>query len=214
MLWVGSTNGLYRFDGKQFELFQSPFGDELLSTNIRSLYAPPSGGLWIGYTFGGLSFLESGRLRNYGGEFAANSGSIDFIIQVFVARFAKEAGKDIRHIGRHTLEQLKNYPWAGNIRELQNVVERAVILCEGDTFVVDESWLKNKPADSPQSHDGLSTLAERELEMIEVTLSECHGRISGPSGAAVKLGIPRQTLESKIRRFGIDKYRQKRSNSR
>lgn len=80
LLWLGGPNGLYRFDGKQFELFQSPFGDELLSTNIMSLCAPPSGGLWIGYTFGGVSFLENGRVTNYGGEFAANSGSIDFIV--------------------------------------------------------------------------------------------------------------------------------------
>jgi formate hydrogenlyase transcriptional activator len=134
---------------------------------------------------------------------------IPLLVEYFVARFAKSAGKNIRHIGKHTLEQLKKYRWAGNIRELQNVVERAVILCEGETLVVDEGWLKREPADSPRSHDGLSALADREVEMIEAALAECHGRISGPSGAAVKLGIPRQTLESKIRRFGIDKYGQK-----
>jgi formate hydrogenlyase transcriptional activator len=122
-------------------------------------------------------------------------------------RFAKEAGKTIRHIGRDTIEQLQRYHWPGNIRELQNIVERAVILSENDTFVVDESWLQRESAElSPTRR--LSTLEEHEVEMIEAALAETHGRISGPSGAAAKLGIPRQTLESKIRRLGIDKYGQ------
>jgi len=97
---------------------------------------------------------------------------------------------------------------------LQNVVERAVILSEGDTFVVDESWLKREPTDSPRPHEALPGLADREMEMIEAALAESRGRIGGPSGAAAKLGIPRQTLESKIQRLGIDKYRHKRATSR
>jgi formate hydrogenlyase transcriptional activator len=92
-------------------------------------------------------------------------------------------------------------------------VERAVILSETDTFEVDESWLKRESADSPRPHEGLSALEAREVEMIEGALAETHGRIAGPSGAAAKLGIPRQTLESKIRRLGIDKYGQKRPTS-
>ena len=134
---------------------------------------------------------------------------ISLLVEYFVGRFSKEAGKKIRHIGKHTLEQLENYHWPGNIRELQNVVERAVVLCETETFVVEESWLKRESADSPRSNDGLSALADREVQMIEAALAETHGRISGPSGAAAKLGIPRQTLESKIRRLGLDKYGQK-----
>src|SRR5262249_26302854 len=133
------------------------------------------------------------------------AGDIPLLVQYFVGRFAKGTGKNIRNIGKQTLEQLKAYEWPGNIRELQNVVERAVILSESDTFVVDESWLKIEPAESEHSHEGLSTLAGREVEMIEAALAETHGRISGPSGAAAKLGIPRQTLESKIKRLGIDK---------
>ena len=139
---------------------------------------------------------------------------IPLLVEYFVGRYAKGAGKNIRQIAKHTLEQLQTYPWAGNIRELQNVVERAVILTETDTFVVDESWLKVEPAESRRTHQGLSVLADREVEMIEAALAESHGRIAGATGAAAKLGIPRQTLESKIRRLGIDKYGQKRPASK
>jgi formate hydrogenlyase transcriptional activator len=135
---------------------------------------------------------------------------IPLLVEYFVGRFAKDAGKNIRHIGRQTMEQLQSCRWPGNIRELQNVVERAVILCEADTFVVDESWLESDAEESSLG-EGLSALEGREVEMIEAALAETHGRISGPSGAAAKLGIPRQTLESKIRRLGIDKYGQKPS---
>jgi formate hydrogenlyase transcriptional activator len=135
---------------------------------------------------------------------------IPLLVEYFVERFAKAAGKIIRNIGRDTLEQLQGYLWPGNIRELQNVVERAVILSETDSFLVDESWLQSDAA-KPSPTTGLSALEEREVEMIEAALAETHGRISGASGAAAKLGIPRQTLESKIRRFGIDKYGQKPS---
>src|SRR5215469_920137 len=134
---------------------------------------------------------------------------ISLLVEHFVGRFATAAGKTIRHIGKPTMEQLKRYPWPGNIRELQNVVERAVILSETDAFIVDESWLTGKSAESSR-HEGLSALPDREIEMIEAALAESHGRIAGPSGAAAKLGIPRQTLDSKIRRLGINKYGQKR----
>jgi formate hydrogenlyase transcriptional activator len=134
---------------------------------------------------------------------------IPLLVEYFVARYSKEAGKSIRHIGKRTLESLRRYHWPGNIRELQNIVERAVILSETDTFVVDDSWLKGESAESSPKR-GLSALEDSEVEMIEAALAETHGRISGLSGAAAKLGIPRQTLESKIRRLGIDKYGQKR----
>jgi formate hydrogenlyase transcriptional activator len=137
---------------------------------------------------------------------------IPLLVEYFVGRFAKEAGKNIRHIAKQTLEQLRGYHWPGNIRELQNVVERAVILSETDTFVVDDSWLSGESEDS-SPHEGLSAFEDREVEMIKAALAGTHGRISGPAGAAAKLGIPRQTLESKIRRLGIDKYGQKRSTA-
>ena len=138
---------------------------------------------------------------------------IPLLVEYFVGRFAKDAGKDIRHIRKETLEQLQRCRWPGNIRELQNVVERAVILCETDTFVVDESWLECEPEESSRG-EALSALDDPELEMIKATLAETHGRISGPSGAAAKLGMPRTTLESKLLRLGIDKYGQKRSASK
>ena len=144
---------------------------------------------------------------------------IPMLVEYFVGRFAKSTGKKIRNIGKQTLEQLKAYHWPGNIRELQNVVERAVILSEGDTFAVDASWLRLETAESDRPNsllpgEGLSALADREVEMIEAALAETHGRIAGPSGAAAKLGIPRQTLESKIKRLGIDKYGQKRPTAK
>jgi formate hydrogenlyase transcriptional activator len=138
---------------------------------------------------------------------------VPLLVEYFVGRYASAAGKNMRHIRKDTLEVLRAYPWPGNIRELQNVIERAVILSEGDTFVVDESWLKRESTDSPRRHEALSVLAERELETIEAALAESHGRIAGPSGAAAKLGIPRQTLESKIQRLGIDKHKHKRAIS-
>jgi len=137
------------------------------------------------------------------------SDDIPLLVEYFVARFANDAGKDIRHIAGQTLEQLRGYHWPGNIRELQNVVERAVILCETDTLEVDDSWLIGE-SEEPSPKERLSALEDREVEMIKDALAETHGRISGASGAAAKLGIPRQTLESKIRRLGINKYGQKR----
>jgi formate hydrogenlyase transcriptional activator len=134
---------------------------------------------------------------------------IPLLVEYFVGRYAKAAGKTIRHICKQTLERLTVYDWPGNIRELQNVVERAVILSETDTFFVDESWLKLESAESRHPREGLSTLSDREVEIIEAALAECQGRIAGPSGAAAKLGIPRSTLESKIRRLGISKYEYK-----
>ena len=134
------------------------------------------------------------------------AADIPLLVEYFIGRYAKAAGKTIRHIDRQTLEELTAYDWPGNIRELQNVVERALILSESDTFFVDESWLTREPAESALMSVGLSMLEAREVEMIEAALAECHGRISGPSGAAARLGIPRQTLESKIKRLGISKY--------
>jgi len=138
---------------------------------------------------------------------------IPLLVEYLVDRYAKKAGKRIRSVSKKTLDLFQGYDWPGNIRELQNVVERAVVLCEGEIFCVDPSWLA--PASSSRTSPNEPTLtiplvtdlAERERAMIENALREAEGLISGPAGAAAKLGVPRQTLESKIRKLGINRHR-------
>jgi formate hydrogenlyase transcriptional activator len=140
---------------------------------------------------------------------------IPLLVEYFIDRFARKAGKSIRGINKKTLDLLVSYPWPGNIRELQNVVERSVIVGETENFSVDESWLSRKPlADGPKNQLELSQkLAAQEKKMIEAALRETGGRVSGPSGAAAKLGLHRSTLESKIASLKINKYRFKTANS-
>ncbi len=142
---------------------------------------------------------------------------IPLLVEYLVERYAKRSGKRIRHISKQTLDLLQAYDWPGNIREMQNIIERAVILSDGDgkPFSVDETWLQRKSIPLPGlrlSQAGIlaedkKELVERERKAIEAALAECQGRVSGPGGAAAKLGIPHQTLESKIARLGIDKRR-------
>ena len=134
---------------------------------------------------------------------------IPLLVEYFIDRFARQAGKRIRGLNKKTLELFQSYPWPGNIRELQNVIERSVIVCESEIFSVDESWLSRQPlATEGRSPLDLSEkLAAQEKEMIEAALRECGGRVFGPSGAAVRLGMPRSTLESKIRALKINKNR-------
>jgi len=140
---------------------------------------------------------------------------IPLLVEYFIAQFARKAGKTFRGINKKTLDLLLSYPWPGNIRELQNVVERSVIVCETDTFSVDESWLSRQPhSTEPRGTLELShTLAAQEKQMIEAALRESGGRVSGPSGAAAKLGIHRSTLESKIASLKINKYRFKAASA-
>lgn len=139
---------------------------------------------------------------------------IPLLVEHFVERYAEKAGRVFSTIRMNTIEILQQYDWPGNIRELQNVIERAVILCESETFFVDEGWLRRESArPSLPAAPFADMLADREREMIEAALAESQGRISGPSGAAAKLGIPRQTLDSKIAVLGIDKLRYKNSVS-
>ncbi|HEY1984754.1 MAG TPA: sigma 54-interacting transcriptional regulator [Terracidiphilus sp.] len=134
---------------------------------------------------------------------------IPMLAAYFIDRYARKAGKTIRSIEKKSLEVLQSYPWPGNIRELQNVIERSAIVCDTEEFSVDESWLsRQRVASEPKSRPELSRkLADREKEMIESALRESGGRVSGPSGAAIKLGIPGSTLDSKIRSLKIDKNR-------
>jgi len=142
---------------------------------------------------------------------------IPLLVEYLIERYATKAGKRIRKISKSTLRLFQAYDWPGNIRELQNVVERAVILCESDTFSIDETWLtrKSKVSTEPSIPIGTSlpqqqrVQAETERQMIEAALAATRGRVAGPRGAAAKLGIPRQTLDSKIAAFGIDRNRYK-----
>ncbi len=129
------------------------------------------------------------------------------LAEYFIDRYASKAGKKIRNIERHTVEWLQAYDWPGNIRELQNVIERAVILCDTDTISIDETWLRPEARTVSRPAVPLAaTLVNHEREIIENALEQCRGRISGPSGAAGKLGMPRTTLESKIKSLRINKH--------
>jgi formate hydrogenlyase transcriptional activator len=137
---------------------------------------------------------------------------ISLLVGYLIDRYAKKLGKKIRNIDKKTIELFHAYDWPGNIRELQNVVERAVILSEGETFFVDETWLTHvTPKLVATTAPLIADLVEHEREILEAALRESEGVVGGPTGAAVKLGIPRQTLESKMRKLGINRYRFKAS---
>ena len=130
------------------------------------------------------------------------------LVKYFIERYARNTGRNIRNIERNTLEWLQAYDWPGNIRELQNMVERAVILADGETFSIDRTWIEAERLGTRERPTPLSAaLVNQEREMIEAALGESRGRISGPEGAAGKLGMPRTTLESRIKSLRIDKHR-------
>jgi DNA-binding NtrC family response regulator len=129
------------------------------------------------------------------------------LVEYFVKRYAEKAGKQIWKINMDTLELCQSYPWPGNIRELQNIVERSVILTSGDTFSIERSWLTTLEQARQVLPSPLpDTLQIQEREIIETALAECKGKVAGPNGAAAKLGIPRSTLDSKIKQLKIKKY--------
>src|SRR5579862_6315780 len=134
---------------------------------------------------------------------------IPLLVEYFIDRYARKAGKKIKRVNKKTLELLQSYPWPGNIRELQNVIERSVILCETEIFSIDENWLLQPPMtpEPKQQVELPRRLLVQEKDMIEAALKETRGRVFGPRGAAAKLGIPRSTLEWKIRSLKIDKNR-------
>ena len=134
---------------------------------------------------------------------------IPLLVGYFIGRYTRKAGRNIKSVDQKTLQLLQSYPWPGNIRELQNVIERSIIVCETEKLSVDESWLSQQPRDTRLGwKPHLSQmLAATETEVIEEALRESQGRVFGPSGAAAKLGIARSTLESKIRSLNIDKKR-------
>ncbi len=131
---------------------------------------------------------------------------IPMLVEYFVERYAEKAGKQISKIDKNTLKLCQSYHWPGNIRELQNIVERSVILCTGDTFSIDAAWLSSKIVARQKASAPLTkTLQGYERELIEAALAESNGKVAGPNGAAAKLGIPRSTLDLKIKQLNIRK---------
>lgn len=132
---------------------------------------------------------------------------IPLLAEYFIARYAALAGKTIKKISKSTIELLQSYDWPGNVRELQNIIERSVILCETDSFSVDKSWLAPTQIQFvPSTMPLAQSVASQEKTTIEAMLAETRGRISGPSGAAVRLGMKASTLEYKIKSLNINKH--------
>jgi formate hydrogenlyase transcriptional activator len=131
------------------------------------------------------------------------TADIPMLVAYFVKRYAVKARKQISKIDKKTLELCVSYHWPGNIRELQNIVERSVILCSGDTFSVEPAWLSRQSASRPESGALANTLQGYEREIIEKALADSNGKVAGPHGAAAKLGIPRTTLDARIRQLNI-----------
>jgi len=132
---------------------------------------------------------------------------IPLLVEYFCHRFARRAGKRIRGLGGETASLLQSYDWPGNIRELQNVIERAVIVSDSETLTIDERWLSSRPSRAATGAPASASLALHEREVIQAALIDSKGRVSGPFGAAARLGVPASTLESKIRALKIDKQR-------
>jgi transcriptional regulator with GAF, ATPase, and Fis domain len=131
---------------------------------------------------------------------------IPLLVEYFMHRVSHRIGKKIRGLDKETSTLLQAYDWPGNIRELQNVIERAVIIADSDTLIIDERWLGGRPpGPSPVVSPPAATLATQEKQVIEAALRESKGRVSGPFGAAARLGVPSSTLESKIKTLKIDK---------
>jgi formate hydrogenlyase transcriptional activator len=189
--------------------FERVGGNQAIRTNIRviaatnrDLQAAISAGIFRSDLFYRLNVfpIEVPPLR-------ARKDDIPMLVEYFIDRFARQEGKEIKCIDKKTLELVQAYPWPGNIRELQNVIERSVVLCETDTFSVDESWLSRASSLPRAASPTLSKKPLRqEKEIIEAALAETRGRVSGPAGAAAKLGVPSTTLESKIKSLKINKH--------
>jgi transcriptional regulator with PAS, ATPase and Fis domain len=185
--------------------FERVGGDHLIRADVRviaDLKAAIADGTFRGDLFYRLNVfpIEMPPLRE-------RKDDLRMLVEYFIQRYASAAGKKIRNISRSSIELLQTYPWPGNIRELQNVIERSVILCESDTFSVDESWFSyDGPRPGSDAQPLVETLTSQERATIEAALSETHGRVSGPSGAAARLRIHPSTLESKIKALKINKH--------
>jgi formate hydrogenlyase transcriptional activator len=133
---------------------------------------------------------------------------IPMLVEYFVKRYAEKARKHICKIDNNSLERCQSYAWPGNIRELQNIIERSVILSSGDTFWIEKAWLASvQPPRQELAGPLTNALQNQERDIIESALAECKGKVAGPEGAAARLGIPRSTLDSKIKQLKIKKHK-------
>jgi len=194
--------------------FERVGGNQLIRANVRVISATNrdleiaiAAGSFRRDLFYRLSVfpIESPPLRE-------RKEDIPMLVEYFIDRYARNAGKRIRNVEKSTMELLLAYCWPGNIRELQNVIERSVILCDGDIISVDPSWLSLESTAQHKSAPLGKKSARQEKDMIEAALAKTGGRVSGPAGAAAALEIPASTLESKIRALGIDKFRFKHAS--
>jgi DNA-binding NtrC family response regulator len=176
----------------------------VIAATNRDLNAAVANGSFRSYLFSRLQVfpIEIPALRE-------RRDDIPLLMEYFIDRYARKLGKTIRHVNKKMLQLLQSYPWPGKICELQNVTERSVILCASDIFLIDKSWLPPPlPATESKRHIELPRRLEaQEKNMIEEALKASRGRVFGPTGAAAKLGVPRSTLESKIKSLKIDKNR-------
>jgi transcriptional regulator with GAF, ATPase, and Fis domain len=196
--------------------FERVGGNRSIAVNVRviaatnrDLQAAIASGVFRSDLFYRLNVvpIEVPALRN-------RKEDIPMLIEYFVDRFARRMGKKIRTVEKRTLDMLLDYSWPGNIRELQNVIERSVVICESDILTVEEGWLSLAPSSVPpkiQDPGLIRRSPDQERRIIEAALAKAQGRVSGPFGAAAQLGLPPSTLESKIRNLSIDKYKFKRN---
>jgi transcriptional regulator with GAF, ATPase, and Fis domain len=189
--------------------FERVGGTRSIQTNVRVI-AATNRNLQAGIAAGTFRSDLFYRLNVFPIEIAPlreRREDIPVLVEYFIDRCARNVGKNIRGIEKNSLDLLQSYPWPGNIRELQNVIERSVIMCETENFSVDKTWLAQQPlVTEPKIPLDLSEkLAAQEKQRIEAALSESAGRVCGPSGAAAILGMPRSTVESKIRSLKINK---------
>ena len=135
------------------------------------------------------------------------SDDIPILVDYFISRFATRMGKRIGQIDRKTLDAMQRYSWPGNIRELQNVIERGVILADSEVFRLEAGTLREASQSNPELPAAEKPNSRDEQQSrIEAVLRETRGRISGPDGAAARLGIPASTLESRIKALKINKH--------
>jgi formate hydrogenlyase transcriptional activator len=175
----------------------------VIAATNRDLYAAVADGTFRADLFYRLNVfpLDVPALRE-------RRSDVPLLADYFIHRYAKRAGKRICGLTKETAQLLQSYDWPGNIREMQNVIERAVILCDSDTLSIDARWLSGRPLGAPPMASlSTGTLATHEKDGIEAALKDSKGRVAGPFGAAGRLGVPASTLESKIKALNIDKRR-------